>query len=223
MLSSTRKFIDAITAILPQELDKCFSLGYNSLDFGQIAMSMQPSEAIGYRTMKTTLIALAALMTTGVASAQNGGENTLDLSGLTFKIGTAFPVDNRLSNFADNLLVTGIEVNVPTQFGSGSESYLSFDYFSRNLFGFGKGSALAVTFNQRFLKKSTAVRQTYGFAGLGFAFSDITTSDQLFLVRGGVGINLSQQTFMELAGTFSSTSSNDGALSTVGLYFGYRF
>jgi hypothetical protein len=151
------------------------------------------------------------------------GDSGLDLSGITFKIGATFPVDNRLSNFSSSLAVTGVEVNLPNQFAKGTESYLSFDYFSRTILGFEKGSAIAVTFNQRFLRASAATRQTYGFAGVGVAFADFTTSDTLFLVRGGMGINFGSQTFMEVAGTFSSTSANDGALSTVGIYFGYRF
>jgi hypothetical protein len=174
--------------------------------------------------MRTTLIALVALMTTGMASAQMQGQTSdLDLGGLSFKLGIAFPVDNKLSDFAKNLSAMGIEFNIPTRFGKGTESYLAVDYFSKSVGQFGKGSVVAITYNQRFLKNTGATRQTYGFGGVGVGFSDITESDQILVLRGGVGINLSDQTFLEAAGTFSSSTSKDGALSTIGLYFGYRF
>lgn len=174
--------------------------------------------------MKTTIFALAAVLTAGSAFAQlSNNRNEIDLSGVSFKIGTVLPVDNKLSNFSNSFGSVGIEFNVPSSFSSNGESFLSLDYLSRNIGNFEKGGAVVASFNQRFFAPARGARQSYGFVGLGLGFTDFTSSDTVAVLRGGVGINLSLQTYIELAGTLTSTTANNGSLNTVGFYFGYRF
>ncbi len=169
--------------------------------------------------MKTTLIALAALMVTGAAYAQNN-----DMNGVSFKLGMAFPLDNTLSGVNDNFTSLGIEFTTPSPMVRNTESYLSIEYFSKSLGSFGKGSAIPVTYNMRFFQKTGTARQTYAYAGLGFAVLDfIGASQTVAAVRGGFGMNISEHGFVEAGGTFTANSNTNGAFNTVGIYFGYKF
>ena len=170
--------------------------------------------------MKTTLVALGALLITGGAYAQS----EIGMGGVSLRLGIAFPLDNTLSGVNDNFTSLGLEFQNPTSLAKGTDSYLAVDYFSKNLGTFGKGSVIPITYNVRFYQKGSAARQSYAFVGLGFAITDlIGSSETVFAARGGFGMNVSDHTFVEAAGTFTPSTNNNGSFNTIGLYFGYRF
>lgn len=170
--------------------------------------------------MKTTLIALAALMITGAAYAQNDN----GMNGVSLRLGMAFPLDNTLSGINDNFTSLALEFQTPTSMAKGTDSYLAIDYFSKTLGSFNKGSVIPVTYNIRFNQKSNNSRQTYAFAGLGIAIVDLVgPSETVIAARGGFGMNVSDHTFLEAAGTFTPSTNTNGSFNTIGLYFGYRF
>jgi hypothetical protein len=176
--------------------------------------------------MKKTAIALVALMASGVASAQSASVPEVNLSGISLRLGVAFPTDNRLRTFSENLSGLGLEFAQNTSLIKNGESYIAIDYVSKRIGEFGKGNFIPVTYNVRIYNgpaDSAVTRRTYAFYGAGIAFADFNNSESVLIGRGGLGVQLSANNFIELTGTFSGSTNSVGALNTVGLYFGYRF
>ena len=145
----------------------------------------------------------------------------VNLNGISVRLGVAFPIDNTLSNSATTLTNFGVEFQAGSSLSKNGEAYVAVDYLFKT-FG-NKGSILPITFNQRFYGKGMGDRRSYAFAGVGIAFIDTSAASQTALaLRGGLGMNLSDSTFVEAAGTFS-TKTDAGSFNTIGLYFGYRF
>lgn len=170
-------------------------------------------------------MALTAVMISGVASAHStfqGSEGTLD--GFTVKLGLAFPVDNTLkNNLSSNINSLGLEFSIPTTYAKNSEASVGLDYYGKNIGEFGKGSLFTVTYNTRIFKETGVSRRSYTIFGLGLGFANISQSDTVYLIKGGFGKELSDHTFVEAVGSFSTKTANDGSFNTIGLYFGYRF
>jgi hypothetical protein len=175
--------------------------------------------------MKTTLMALTAVMISGVASANSTFQDTgVSLEGFVVKLGLAFPVDNTLkNNLTSNINSLGLEFAISSSYAKSSEAFLGLDYYGRNIGEFAKGSFTTVTYNTRLFKEAEGSRRSYTILGLGLGFANISQSDTVYLVRGGVGKELSDHTFIEAIGSFSTKTANDGSFNTIGLYFGYRF
>lgn len=175
--------------------------------------------------MKTTLMALTAVMISGVASANSTFQDTgVSLEGFTVKLGLAFPVDNTLkNNLSSNINSLGLEFAIPSSFAKNSDATVSLDYYGRNIGEFGKGSLVTVAYNTRIYREVGVPRRSYTVLGLGLGFANISQSDTVYVVRGGFGKELSDHTFLEAVGTFSTKTANDGSFNTIGLYFGYRF
>jgi hypothetical protein len=171
--------------------------------------------------MKTTAIALAALMTCGVASAQNT-TNDMNLNGISMRLGLAYPIDNTLRGFSESLSGIGIEFAQNGSIAKNGESYVAIDYMTKRLGEFGKGAVVPVTYNTR-IYNGQGKRRTYTFFGAGVGFADFTSAETVLIARGGLGIQLSDSNFLEATGTFSAATANTGSINTIGLYFGYRF
>ena len=171
--------------------------------------------------MKTTLVALAALMITGAAFAAT---DDVGMNGVSLRLGVAFPLDNTLSGVNDSFTSIGLEFQAPSSFARNTDNYLAIDYFSKSIGTFGKGSVIPVTYNIRIYQRSGTTRQTYAFGGVGFAVVDLLgPTDTVFCVRGGLGMNISDHSFVEAAGTFSAATNSSGSFNTIGIYAGYRF
>ncbi len=170
--------------------------------------------------MKTTLVALAALMISGTALAQT---SDLGMNGVSLRLGLAFPLDNRLSGVNDTFSNLGLEFQMPSSFAKGTDNYFAIDYYSKNLGTFGKGSAVPITYNIRVYQRPGAGRQSYFYGGLGLAIIDFSgPSETVACARGGFGMNVSDHTFIEAGGTLTASTAS-GSFNTVGLYVGYRF
>jgi hypothetical protein len=176
-------------------------------------------EAIG-KVMKKSMIALTALMALGGATA-SAQQTTVDVTGLTVKLGTMFPLDDNVSSVADSFLSLGLEWQGGPGLTKFGEGYLSFDYYGRSL-SFKRGSASLVTFNQRIYKESTDPNRTYVLFGGGLGFLNFGSAETVFVGRAGVGKRLSDHSFVEAVGTLSSPGGGV-SFNTLGLYFGYKF
>jgi hypothetical protein len=171
--------------------------------------------------MKTTFVALAALMISGAAFAQS---SEIGMNGVSLRLGMVFPLDNTLSSVNDNFSNLALEFQIPSSIAKGTESYLAIDYFSKNIGLFGKGSVVPITYNVRVFQKSGTTRQTYAYGGLGVAFFDMTGPSQTVVcARGGFGMNTGEHIFIEAGGTFSAKSNTQGSFNTIGISVGYRF
>ena len=171
--------------------------------------------------MKTTLVALAALMISSGAFAQSHTDN--NMNGVSLRLGLAFPLDNRLSGVTDTFSNLALEFQMPSSYAKGTDNYFAIDYYSKNLGTFGKGSAVPITYNIRVYQHSGSARQTYFYGGLGLAIIDFSgPSETVACARGGFGMNVSDHTFIEAGGTLTASTAS-GSFNTVGLYIGYRF
>ena len=171
--------------------------------------------------MKTTLVALAALMITAGAFA---AADDMNMNGVSLRLGMVFPLDNTLSSVNDNFSNLGLEFQSPSSFSKNTATFFAIDYYSKNIGTFGKGSCVPLTYNLRMYQHTGTTRQTYAYVGLGVAIMDFNTpSETVGIVRGGFGMNVSDHTFIEAGGTFTSTSNNNGAFNTIGFSVGYRF
>jgi hypothetical protein len=171
--------------------------------------------------MKTTFVALAALMISGAAFAQT---SDLGMNGVSIRLGMVFPLDNTLSSVNDNFTNLGLEFQAPSSMAKGTDTYFALDYYSKNLGNFTKGSVVPVTFNMRVYQKSNVTRQTYAYGGVGVAFVDLSgPSETVLIVRGGFGMNTSEHLFVEAGGTFSASTPSQGSFNTIGISVGYRF
>ncbi len=172
--------------------------------------------------MKTTLVALAALMISGGAFAQT---SDLGMNGVSLRLGMVFPLDNTLSGVNDNFSNIALEFQSPSGLSKGTDSYFALDYFSKNLGNFGKGSVVPITYNVRIHQHSSGgTRQTYAYGGLGLAFVDLLgPSETVLCARGGFGMNVSDHSFIEAGATFTPSTSSSGSFNTIGISIGYRF
>jgi hypothetical protein len=170
--------------------------------------------------MKTTLVALAALMISGAAFADTSD----GLSGVSLRLGVAFPLDNTLSGINDSFTNIGLEFQAPSSFARGTDNYLALDYYAKSIGTTGHGTVIPITYNVRFNSRAGMSRQSYAFAGIGMAIVDLLGPvDTVFCIRGGFGMNISDHSFIEAAGTFSAATNSSGSFNTIGLYVGYRF
>lgn len=171
--------------------------------------------------MKTTFVALAALMISGAAYAQT---SDLGMNGVSLRLGMVFPLDNTLSSANDNFTNLGLEFQAPSSMAKGTDTYFSLDYYSKNLGNFTKGSVVPLTYNMRIYQKSGTTRQTYAYGGIGVAFVDLAgPSETVLCVRGGFGMNTSEHLFIEAGGTFTAKTPSQGSFNTIGISVGYRF
>ena len=170
--------------------------------------------------MKTTLVALAALMISGAAFADTSD----GLNGVSLRLGVAFPLDNTLSSVNDSFINVGLEFQAPTSFAKGTDNYFALDYYAKSIGVSGHGTVIPITYNVRFNSKAGASRQTYAFGGIGMAIVDLLGPvDTVLCVRGGFGMNISDHSFIEATGTFSAATNSSGSFNTIGLNIGYRF
>ena len=85
--------------------------------------------------MKTTLMALTAVMISGVASANSTYQDSgVSLEGFVVKLGLAFPVDNTLkNNLTSNINSLGLEFAISSSYAKSSEAFLGLDYYARSI------------------------------------------------------------------------------------------
>lgn len=173
--------------------------------------------------MKKIAFALAAVGICGISNAQVVGSTTdLSLSGFSVKGGVVFPLDSDFRDFAKSLTSIGVEYRLPTSFVPGGETSLSADFWLKSFNG-GKGSVTALLINQKFfMKVPEGGRKTYLVGGLGFSIVDINSSNTVFTLKGGAGIDLSDNVFVEGA-LFLSEKGQDSRINSLGLFIGYRF
>jgi hypothetical protein len=168
---------------------------------------------------KISAIALAALTVSGMGLTSTASAEDLSLAGLSLKLGIKFPLDNTVSTAADSFTMIGLDFAGGNPLGKGGDSFFTLDYHFKNIAK--KPSILAASYNQRF-SKTQAVGSSYAILGFGIASMDIGASGYAYFVRGGLGKTLSDHTFVEAIGTFSSKTTS-GSYNTIGLVFGYKF
>jgi hypothetical protein len=173
--------------------------------------------------LKKIFALLAALCACGAALAQVD-ENTTNFtpSGITLRAGIGFPVDSALRDDRAFGLLLGLDYELAgTIFGS-TDLYLGFDYITLDQGVFG------ISVNRRFPSSMGNIfgnRQlsSHAFLGVGGAFVDgISMSDAAFIVRGGFGFEMAQNTFVEIGGWIGADV-NDVNPSAFFITIGYRF
>ena len=160
-------------------------------------------------------LAVTGFVSTGFASAQTGGtggenDNLVNLSGVSLKLSVGIPYDDGLRRGLGATLVgLGFEFQPNRSLLRESETYFSAEIFLRDL-GATDGYVIPITVNQRFYSSRVTganVRRSYGFVGVGFAFTDADdqggTSGAL-AIRGGLGAEIGERLFFEGALLFGA-------------------
>ncbi len=185
------------------------------------------------KTLSKSIAAAAALVASGVASAQVGSTSSdaplVNLSGVSAKLGFGIPYDRDLNNgLGSTLTMVGLEYQLTRPLLRDSETYFSAEIYVRDYSG-SRGYVLPITVNQRFYNTrllSSVQRRQYAFIGLGFAILDNNNNgngtDVPFVLHAGVGAELGERIFFELGGYFGENRGN-ARPNIVSISGGYRF
>jgi hypothetical protein len=176
--------------------------------------------------MRRTLISVAAVSALGISAtavAQTNFPNgTYTPTNISIKGGVGLPLDSNLSNIVSTFIAVGGEFQLPEPLIKGGDTYFNLDWFTKSLGG--TPSFLNLSINERWYMGSDKLvgRRKYLFLGAGMDFLNITRSDDVVAIRGGLGAELGENIFAEVAGYLGDQA--DGIHPDVlGVFIGYRF
>lgn len=173
--------------------------------------------------MKRTLW-LAGLGLGLVAVAPAQGSSFGYPSNAALRVGAAYPLDGTTRNVVNNFIGVGFDYFLDKSLFGEGETTISIDWLGKSGSG-AKGNAFPIMINQRFYngpELEAGGGRTYWFAGAGVALMDITSSDTVWAIRGGVGKEFGPNIFGELTFIYSDDAAGARATS-IGAYVGYRF
>jgi hypothetical protein len=179
------------------------------------------------KIMRRTLIpavVMAAIGASAVSSAQTDYPGTkYEPVNISVKAGVGIPLDSALSDVAHTFIALGGEFQLPTSLMKGSETFFNLDWFTKS-FG-GNPSFLNLSVNQRFYLGNDRMpgRRHYVFVGVGADFLNVFTSDTVVAARAGLGTELGENIFAEIAGYVGDKSNNNVHPDVLGVFVGYRF
>jgi hypothetical protein len=158
----------------------------------------------------------------GAANAQ--ATSTLDLypSGITARLGVAFPGERVLQDVGHVLGNIGLEYKINRPLFENGETYFALDFMFRAFSDGTNGSAIPFTINHRMYTSDDEFR-TYWFLGLGATYFDTTVgSGTALTLRGGVGKELGPRVIGEIAGLISTEAAGTH-INCITVNVGYRF
>jgi hypothetical protein len=173
------------------------------------------------RYVKLTICAAISAVA-GVAAAQSDTKLDLTPSNVQIRGGIYLPFDTTMRGISDNYAAIGVDILFPQDWIPQSKTYLSIDWLAKSLSG-SHGNVFPVCINQKWYGKTYDNMNTYIFVGAGATFFDIYASDVVFGARGGIGIDLGTNIFLE--GTYYWSDASTGNVSNIGtaFYLGYRW
>lgn len=159
-----------------------------------------------------------------MASVAFGQERKWDFTpyGYSFRIGVAFPQDNGLKQGDDTFTALGVDFNFGSSVIRRGDSFLSVDMVAREFDGSG-GTVWPIMFNNRFYIRGAEDQRTYFIGGIGLNVMDFDDTDYELGARFGMGLELSQQMFLQGTYTFGRKNSDGVRPDHFGVYLGYRF
>lgn len=167
-----------------------------------------------------TLIALAALSATALASAQTVGTPT----DIAFRLGAAYPIDETTRDSVRSFIGVGVDYFLPRSLVAGGETFLSFDWLGKSGSG-SKGNAFPIMLNQRWYNPNSSNeynRGSYFHLGAGVAIVDVTSTKTVLGARAGYGVFFGESIFGEINFVYSDDA-NGARATSIGGYIGYRF
>lgn len=169
----------------------------------------------------TKFLALAAAVS-AVAPAFAQLEDTYP-SGVGIRAGYAYPLDDGVRDRWRHLIGVGVDYTLPRSLLPGGETYVTVDWLGGSGSG-ANGNLFPVMLNQRFRPQGRdgLPGKTYGFIGAGVVFIDFNGSGSTIAGRGGIGVDLGENIFSEVAVVLSDAVRRTRA-NSVGIYVGYRF
>lgn len=174
------------------------------------------------RRINAIVAAAATLGLSGAAHAQLTTKTDVTPYNVAVRLGVTLPFDTALADYGNPLYDVGAEYTVGRPLLNAGETYFSIDYFGKD-FHF-DGGVFPICINQRFyIHHAERGRRVYAFAGVGVAVVNIGRSDTDVAARGGLGTDLGDNIFFELAATISDKGENGGNADSVGFSVGYRF
>jgi hypothetical protein len=174
------------------------------------------------RRINAIAAAGATLCLAGAAHAQLTTKTDVTPYNIAVRLGVDLPFDTALSNFGNPLYDVAIEYTAGASLLPGGDTYFSLDYFGKD-FKF-DGGVFPICINQRFyVHNQNRGRRVYAFVGVGAAVVEVGHSDTDIAARGGLGTDLGDNIFFEIAATISDKGENGATADSVGFSVGYRF
>ena len=165
----------------------------------------------------------ALFVVAGMALAQTDKPLDITPTNLQIRGGIFIPLDTNLRSVSDNFAALGVDVMFPQEFIPGSKTFLSVDWLAKSLSG-AHGNIFPICINQKFYGKPYGDKMVYGFVGLGATIFDVAGSSNTVLgARGGVGVDLGPNVFLEGTLFWSDRSTGDIWNIGTGFYLGYRW
>lgn len=176
--------------------------------------------------MRRTLISFAAVSALGLSATAVAQTNfpttTYTPTNIAIKGGVGLPIDTNLSNIVSTFMAFGAEFTLPEPLIKGGDTYFSLDWFTQSFAG--TPSFVNLSVNQRWWIGQDKVvgRRKYLFVGVGMDFMNIVRSDDVVAARAGLGTELGENIFAEVAG-YVGDQDNGIHPDVIGVFIGYRF
>lgn len=165
-----------------------------------------------------TLGAGCALLGIGSLPAQA----QFDMSKVTMGIraGAFFPFDDSMRDLSDIWFTLGIEGEFSAALIPNATTVVSVDWMSYN--SGARDNVFPIIVSQRWYTGELG-RRTYFQVGIGAAVTDFGPADFLFAARGGVGMEFTEQYFVEANLFWTEKDKADNRVFGVAGYVGIRF
>lgn len=170
-----------------------------------------------------------AMGLTAVAHAQSQQTYDPTPTNLVIRVGGGFALDSNLKDYSSTFFGGGLDFGFGKGLFPNAETYFSADA----LWGSRKStndSFFPFAVNQRFYlnnqvnaSNANGDKRAYGFFGLGGTYYQVGGADLRPSLRGGFGLDLTENIIFEATAFFSAKSKNDVNANILGLYLGYRF
>ncbi|MBL8059133.1 MAG: hypothetical protein JNK63_00285 [Chthonomonas sp.] len=168
--------------------------------------------------MNRNLLVLSALALVSVSQAQS---NLLPTN-MNLRLGATFPLETNTRDFTGTLFGIGADIPTSLRIANQLSWYFSMDFMTGSLDG-KRGWFVPVMYNARLPLGQTSVGEsTYLFGGAGLVHARLGGTETVWGFRGGLGLNLGENTFAE-ATMWWSDSINGGHLNAISVHYGMKF
>lgn len=170
-------------------------------------------------------IAAATVGTAASAMAQSSSPYMQRPVGLRLRAGLVWGIADELKSVSSTLWAIGGDYTFDKSFFSGSETYLSVDWFFKD----GDVNVFPIMLGQRFgMSQGVEIgvqSSAYGFLSVGPVFVDAPGGFKTTRlgICGGVGVFFNENLFGEAALLLTDRAKGGGSATSLGAYIGYKF
>ncbi len=142
---------------------------------------------------------------------------------IALRLGLGVSFDDDVRDVMGTQIGVGFDYYFDRPLLPNGDTFLSIDWLGRGING-DKGNIFPLMLNHKWYgaRNMETYRRTYAFAGLGVAVMDVESTATVLAARGGLGLELSDNIFVEGV-VLLSGSKNGNSATGLGAYIGYRF